>query len=268
MTASRHRAVLLAAILIAVSPVPAQQEPSPPAAGDPAAGREVLDYSVEWRLIPAGTARLSWTPLPGSSTVASEARLHLESTGLVSRLFRVNDDYTSMLAQNFCAQSTFMTAHEGSRNRETRVSYDQQARKARYSERDLVKSSTSTNEVDILPCTHDVLGALMVLRSLRLEPGKTTQIPISDGKKIALVRVESQRREEVNTGLGVRKTIRYEAFVFDNVIYKRPAHVHVWLTDDNQRLPVQLQVHLQFAIGTITFRLEKQGSNPTAGRGN
>jgi hypothetical protein len=33
--------------------------------------------------------------------------------------------------------------------------------------------------------------------------------------------------------------------------------LHVWLTDDNMRLPVQLQVRLQIAIGTITLKLEK-----------
>ena len=267
MTGVRCSAVIFAAVLFAASSSRAQQEPALPAAGDPASGREVLDYSIEWRLIPAGTARFSWTPLQGSTAVASEARLHLESTGLVSRLFRVNDDFTSMLAPGFCAQSTFMTSQEGSRRRETRVSYDQ-GRKAHYSERDLLKNTTSTSETDIQACTHDVLGAMMMLRTLRLEPGKTTQIPFSDGKKFAQVKVESQRREEVTTGLGVRRAIRYEIFIFDNVIYKRPAHVHVWLSDDNQRLPVQLQVHLQFAIGTITFRLEKLGSKPTIGRGN
>ena len=47
-------------------------------------------------------------------------------------------------------------------------------------------------------------------------------------------------------------------FLFDNVIYKRSAHVHIWLTDDNVRMPVQIQVRLQFAIGTITLRLAKE----------
>jgi hypothetical protein len=60
--------------------------------------------------------------------------------------------------------------------------------------------------------------------------------------------------------MGMRKTIRYEVFLFDNVIYKRTGHLHVWLTDDSSRLPVQFQVRLQFAIGTITLRLEKQGN--------
>ena len=262
---------MFAALLLAASPGRAQQEPvsnGPDVGHAPGTAPEFLDYSVEWRLIPAGTARFAWTPLQGSTTVASEVRLHLESTGIVSRLFRVNDDYTSMLAANYCGNSTFMTTHEGSRNHETRVSFDQQGRKARSSERDLVKNTTTASEADITPCTHDILGALMTLRTLRLEPGKATTIPVSDGKKAAQVKVESQRREEIQTGIGMRRAIRYEIFVFDNVIFKRSAHLHVWLSDDAQRLPLQIEVHLQFAIGTITFRLEKQGGGATIGRGS
>ena len=101
------------------------------------------------------------------------------------------------------------------------------------------------------------LGGLMVLRNLRLEPGKTAQIPLSDGKKFVQAKVESQRREDLKTDLGTFKTIRYEVFLFDNVLYKRSGHLHIWLTDDDRRLPVQLQVRLQFTIGTITFRLLK-----------
>jgi hypothetical protein len=257
MTGLRWRAAILSTLLLAASKGIAQQEAPAPVA-DLSSSHETFDYAVEWRLISAGTAKLNWTPLPPNSAAASEVKLHLESTGLVSRLFRVSDDYTSMLGANFCGQNTFMSAHEGSRIRETRVVYDQPARKARYTERDLVKNSTNTNEVDIPPCAHDVLGGLMLLRTLHPEPGKTVQIPVSDGKKTAQVRVESQRREEITTPMGVKKTIRYEIFVFDNILYKRSGHLHVWLTDDSERLPVQLQVHLQFTIGTITFRMQKE----------
>ena len=271
MSGSRRYAVILAAVLFAASTGQGQQESASAVTepgNSPGTSPEFLDYSIEWRLIPAGTARFSWTPLQGSTTAASEIRLHLESTGIVSRVFHVSDDYTAMLAANYCGTSTFMTTHEGSRNHETRVSFDQQGRKARSSERDLVKNTTTTNEVDIMPCTHDILGALMKLRTLRLEPGKSTTIPVSDGHKAAPVKVESQRREDIETGIGTRRAIRYEIFAFDNVIFKRFAHLHVWLSDDAQRLPLQIEVHLQFAIGTITFRLEKQGGSATIGRGS
>jgi hypothetical protein len=231
---------------------------APPGAGP---GRETLDYGIEWRLIPAGTAKLTWASMPGTGLAggtASEIRLHLESAGLVSRLFRVTDDYTAALGQNFCAQNTFLSAHEGNRNKETRVVFDTQSRRARYQEKDLNKNATVSHDAEIPSCVHDVIGGLLVLRNLKLEPGKTAQIPLSDGKKFVQARVESQGREEIKTTLGTFKTIRYEVFLFDNVLFKRSGHLHIWLTDDDWRLPVQLQVRLQITIGTITFRLEKQ----------
>jgi hypothetical protein len=235
-----------------------QQTPSLQGTTSPNTG-ETLTYAIEWRLIPAGTAKYTWTPVPNPTGIPlSEVRLHLESAGLVSRLFHVNDDYTASLGQNFCAQNTFLAAHEGNRNRETRVSFDAPDHKAVFIEKDLDKNTTVNHEVEIPSCVHDVVGGLMLLRNLRLEPGKTAQIPISDGRKFVQAKVESQRREELKTSLGVLKTIRYEVFLFDNVLFKRSGHLHVWLSDDDRRLPVQLQVRLQFTIGTITFLLEKE----------
>jgi hypothetical protein len=238
-------------------PIAAVRPPTPGIAP----GRETLDYAIEWRLIPAGTAKFTWATMGGSGAIggaASEIRLHLESAGLVSRLFRVSDDYTATMGQNFCAQNTFLSAREGNRNKETRVVFDPQTHKASYVEKDLLKNSTVNHEVEIPPCVHDVLGALMVLRNLKLEPGKTAQIPISDGKKFVQAKVESQRREDLKTPLGDFKTVRYEVFIFDNILFKRSGHLHVWLTDDDWRLPVQFQVRFQITIGTITFQLEKQ----------
>jgi hypothetical protein len=260
MPRTRWRAAILSTLLAVLPFATGQESPattSLPGPADSIPGSEVLNYAVEWRLIPAGSARLTWTALPRSAAGSNELRLHLESTGLVSRLYRVDDDYTAALGQNLCAQNSFIMAHEGSRNKETRVTYDPQLHKALYLEKDLNKNSTIMHDVDIPPCVHDVLGGLLVLRTLHLEPGKTVQIPISDGKKFVQVKVESQRREDLTTPMGVRKTIRYEVFLFDNVLYKRSGHMHIWLTDDSNRLPVQLQVRLQFTIGTITLKLEK-----------
>jgi len=80
---------------------------------------------------------------------------------------------------------------------------------------------------------------------------------VSDGKKFAMAKVEAQQREDVKTPEGVFHTIRYEAYLFNNVIYRRPAHLDFWLTDDRRKLPVQIRVRMQFTIGTITLLLDK-----------
>jgi Protein of unknown function (DUF3108) len=219
---------------------------------------EVLQYTVEWRLVTAGKARVEWSATHHSAP-GWQADLHLESVGLVSKLFKVNNEYTSNLAQDLCATGSYLKSEEGKRHKETRVTFNQQARKAEYLETDLDRKAVSArDEIDTPACVHDVLGGLYVLRTLDLQPGQKTQVPVSDGKRSVMARVEAQQREDVKTPAGSFKTIRYEAFLFNNVLYRRYGHLHVWLTDDARKLPVQIRVRLQFAIGTITLQLEKE----------
>jgi hypothetical protein len=217
--------------------------------------KETLTYNVEWRLITAGKATVQWSSTPQRGW---QANLHLESAGLVSKLFKVEDDYSANLNQALCAQSSLMTSREGSRHHETKVTFDAETRKASYQERDVAKNAVlASQEIDIPECVHDVIGGMYFLRTLNLEPGQSTEVAVSDGKKSAMARVEAQQREDVKVPDAAYKTIRYEIFLFDNVLFRRSAHLHVWLTDDRRKLPVQVRVRMQFTIGTVTLQLEK-----------
>jgi Protein of unknown function (DUF3108) len=218
-----------------------------------------LNYNVEWRLIDAGKAKLTWNTSATPSQSNVQVSLHLESTGLVSRLYKVNDDYSAELSSDLCVRDTHLTAREGSRQRDTVVHFDPEAKKASYLERELrTKAMVLAKDTDIVACVHDVIGGLLFLRTLNLEPGRSVQIPVSDGKKMVSAKVEAQARESIKVPSGTFKTIRIEAFLFNNVLYRRTGHLYVWLTDDARKLPVRLQVRLQFAIGTITLELEKE----------
>lgn len=219
---------------------------------------ETLTYSIEWRLIHAGNARLNW--VAGNSS-GWQANLSLQSAGLVSRLYKIDNEYSAVINDRLCVSSSVLKASEGSRRRETRATFDRQRLKASLVERDLVNHVTFSREIDILPCEHDVIGALYQLRTMHLEPGQSAQVPVSDGKKAVLVKVEAQERENVKTESGTYKTIRYEAFLFNGVLYRRQARVFVWLSDDQRRLPVQIRVRMPFYIGTVTLQLQKQGKS-------
>jgi hypothetical protein len=255
----RHRRCLVLLLAMLCQPVlPFQGQQAPPIVpAGPLPSSENLHYSVEWRLVTAGKAHLEWTRGAGGY----KSGLIIESAGLVSKLFKVNDEYSSNLDAGLCAHSSLMKTNEGSRHRETQITFDGSRKKAAYLERDTVKNSVLTNsEIEIPGCVSDIIGALYRMRTLNLEVGQATQIPVSDGKKAAMARVEAQRREAVKTPAGSFKTMRYEAFLFNNVIYRRPGRVYIWLTDDARRLPVQIQVRLQLHIGTITLQLEKEGT--------
>jgi uncharacterized protein DUF3108 len=253
MSCSHQNKPLLCLLLLLLSATQGRPD------GGSLPAKEKLVYSVEWRLITAGKVQLGWGANPQSEKAGWQTKVHLESTGLVSKLFKVYDDYTATMTDGLCASSTMMVAQEGRRQRETRVTFDSASRKASYHEKDLLTNAVAAvDNIDIPECVHDVFGGLYMLRTLHLEPGQSAQVPVSDGKKSVSAKVEAQARETVKTPAGTFKTIRYEAYLFNNVLYRRPAHLHVWLSDDARKLPVQIRVKMQFTIGTITLQLEKE----------
>ena len=222
---------------------------------NPLPARESLTFNIEWRLFNAGRTTVQWSSTGRDS---AQINLHVESVGLVSKLFKVEDRYVANLGAGLCAQSVQLTAQEGSRDRETKITFDNANHRAAYVERDRAKNTVLlSRETEIPPCVYEIAGGLYYLRTMNLEPGQSVQVPLTDGKKSVLAKVEAQEREEIKTPAGTFKTIRYEAYVFNNVLYRRPAHLYVWLTDDRRKLPVQIRVRMQLAIGTITLFLEK-----------
>jgi hypothetical protein len=212
---------------------------------------ERLTYDIEWRMIHAGTAVVD--------AQKTTARLKLDSEGLVSTLYKVNDAYGVTYDEPFCATSSTLDAQEGKRHHETRVTFDRTNNRADAVERDVVKNAVlHTYDVAIPSCVHDVLGALISLRGLTLKPGQSAQMPVSDGHHSAQVKVEAQDREVIKTATSSYKTIRCETFLMNGVVYNRKGRVFVWLTDDEKRLPVQIQLRMSFPVGTVTLHLMKE----------
>jgi len=221
--------------------------------------KETLSYSVEWRLIYAGNATLKVDPTGSLDGSPWQIKLHLESAGLVSKLYHLSDNYEVRFDNHFCASASLLDAMEKNRHHETKVEFDRVRGKSTYLERDLTKNSViKATESDIPPCVSDIMAALYKLRTIRLEPGQSEQVLISDGKKTASVRVEAQARETVKIKAGTYNTIRYEASIFNNVLYNRKGQFYVWLTDDARRLPVQIRARMSFPIGSITLELDKE----------
>lgn len=215
---------------------------------------EKLGYRIEWRLIVAGNATVQLTrPLPQRWQID----LHLESAGLVSRLYRVLDTYKVVTNEAFCGMSSAFEAQEGKRRFSTAAEFDNARHKLSYNEKDLVKNTAVQHEIDIAPCTYEILGALNALREMRITPGKAVTLPMTNGKKMVNAKVEAQAKENISIDGKSYSTVRYEAFVFNDVIYRRKGRLFIWMTDDAERLPVQIRIQTGFPIGSITLELER-----------
>jgi len=215
---------------------------------------EKLSYRIEWRLVQAGTATIE---MAHTTPDDWETKLNLESIGVVGRLYKVLDSYHVVTDDKFCASNSFFDAQEGKRHTLTRLIFKNAQHEVQYEERNVLKNSTTNKQLQVPPCTHEIAGGLAALRQSNLQPGKWASLPLTDGKKMAFVKIEGLDREPLTIDAKTYQTIRYEAFVFDNVLYKRKGRLLIWITDDSERLPVQIRLQVGFPIGNVTVQLEK-----------
>jgi Protein of unknown function (DUF3108) len=240
--------------------------PPPPTRGADVPVLPQLIYAVEWRLIRAGTAAIQVSGSQGS--------VKLDSAGLVSTLFKVDDTY-SVHFENGCTASATLDAKEGRRYRHAEMTIDQRRNRSLFIEKDMLKDTVlRSGQLTIPPCSYDVLGSVWGLRGMNIPLGQTALVPVTDGRRVAQVKVEAQEREPVSTPSGTFQTIRYEAGIMNGVIYSRSGRVFVWVTDDSRRIPVQIRLRMAFPAGTVTLQLEKgltpplEGEKPVYGSGS
>jgi uncharacterized protein DUF3108 len=215
---------------------------------------ESLEYRVGWRMVTAGAVKLRLTQ---TATNGWQLNLDLASEGFVNQLYHVLDSYKLSTNDKFCASSVDLDAQEGKHHSITTMAFDSEKHKLLASSKDIAANVTHKTELDIPPCTYEIAGAMMTLRASELQPGMKFSLPVTNGKKLANVRAEGLGKEKLTIKGTNYNTIRYETFVFDNVLYHRKGRLLIWITDDPQRLPVQMRFLFGFPLGDITLDLEK-----------
>lgn len=251
-------AVLLAAFTVAAAA-------TPETVATPFAPGERLTYSVTWSVFPAGevTAELQRTadgPKDGYLVVTA-ARSH----GFVSLLYNLDDEFRSRFSQGtICAESISKRVNEGRRRKQTEIIFDAARQMAVLDERNLSKPGEPPkhDEHPIPACVQDVVSAFYFLRTQPLHVGDHIMVPLNDGAETTEVSVEVQARELIDTPPGRRWAFRLEPTVFGK-LYKRKGQMLIWLSDDEQRLP--LRIKAMMSVGTITGTLQSVSESPKVG---
>ncbi|MGH9619187.1 MAG: DUF3108 domain-containing protein [Bryobacteraceae bacterium] len=216
---------------------------------------ERLSYRVEWHMITAGVATVE---LVHGQPADWRIDMTLESAGTVARLYHLLDKYHVITGPKFCADEAELDAEQGKQHRITHLIFDNLAHKVKLTRRDLKTNTVETKEVAIAPCTHDVLGALAVLRTMNMQPGAWQSFPTTNGKKMVYVKIHALDKETIKVDGNTYHTIRYEAYLFNKTLYKRKGRCLLWLTDDAAKIPVQFRFQFGFPMGTISVELQKR----------
>ncbi len=239
---------LLPAAVKAQSPqnVPQLSEPHP-GFGLPA--RQTLNYSVDWRVFPAGVVSFHQEAEGDTQHITVVG----DSIGAVNLIYRVSDRFQSSFNRRTgCSIAFSKQLQEGHRQVNSTLDFNYAQKKAVLDEKNLVSGITKHQEAPLPACVSDLLSAIFYTASQPLQVGRSFQVPVYDAMRTVPVTMKVESRESLRTPSGTYQTVRVQPSA-DAGVVKNRGNIWIWYTDDERHIPVQMRARLFW--GTLTFQL-------------
>lgn len=248
---------LLLPILLLVASGPARA-----AADFPLQAGEHLSFRVSWAIVRgAGSIKID-----ARRDATRDDRLVVTTTTATRGFARM------LLAFDAKAESFYdlnsgrlRSLHEYSKSKdkvkEHHVAFDHAARTAAYSAKD---SQEPTNLPMPAGDPSDLILALLQTRTWNLKPGESRDALVLFDDDFYELTIHATRYEELWTSLGKFNTLVLEPRMEKTPpkgMFKRGSSVRVWISQDEQRLPVRFDVEFNIGTGTATLDYyEKPGT--------
>lgn len=212
---------------------------------------ERLEFEITYTGIPAGRVVQEVTLEGNEVHIVSTAK----SADWLKLFFPVDDRIESQLIKG--SPPLFIGVprryrekiHEGWTRFDKEAVFDRDLLEVKT--RDFLKRTESTQK--ITRRTYDTLSSFFYFRTVALQVGTSSFIDIFDCKRLWNTEVQVLRRERVKTKLGTFDTILIKPVLKFEGIFARTGDMHIWLTDDERRIPVQMKS--QVKVGSFTATL-------------
>ena len=207
---------------------------------------EELIYSAGFRLFPAGNAILSLTSdsLNGQPTFLLETSVKTNS--FLDNFYEVRDETISWLnVEDFSLLKTIKKIREGKYHRNHSVHI-------------LGDSLLIWNKkyFTITEPVYDPIAFIYFLRSQKLSLGDSFHFLSAGEKKVKEVWINITARESIKVPAGDFDCLRIEPVSPDEkLLLKNNGELRVWLSNDNKRLPVKIEMKTN--VGTMVMKLKE-----------
>ncbi len=233
---------------------------------------EQLVYDVSWMGIRGGQATLE---VRGVVQLNGQRAYHLVTTATsgpaLSKIYRVDDRTESYITLNPMRALRFEKhLREGRYRHSSQTDFDHEKGVAsfRYLDFGRVPREVSrleeaerygkyvNQEFPLTPGALDELSVLYYVRTLPLASSTTVVTSVFASKKNWDLEVKVLRRETLDTVLGRRETVVVEPLLKFEGIFQRKGRMIVWMTDDAERIPVQMKSEI--IIGSFVASLTRR----------
>jgi hypothetical protein len=103
---------------------------------------------------------------------------------------------------------------------------------------------------------NDLISSLVKTRNWDLKPGEKRDMNVMFEEELYELTIHALHYEKVKTPMGTFNTLVYEPRMEKTPpkgMFKRGSSVHVWISQDGQRLPVKFEVEFKFGAGVATL---------------
>ena len=250
--------------LLSVSPVSANP-------GVALSHGEELTYRVAWGIFfHAGEVRVT----ARSETDDNQPCLLVTTTTSTRGFLRVLFPFDARSESVFSSRTGRMLVHtersaSGKKPTDTMLTFDYDRGTADF--RDLVQPEK--NQIVPLPAGNpmDLITTLIQARAWNMKPGDSRDVLVMFEEEPYELTLHAERYEEVSTSLGTFNTLlvvpRMEKTT-PKGMFKRGSSVQVWIAQDDQHLPVKLEVEFKFGAGVATLTKYQPPSATNANPGS
>lgn len=206
---------------------------------------EELSYTLHYGVIKAGEAKITLTKeLFGGAFDVYHAAARANTTGLAKTLFPVLDIYESFFDINTnLPLKSIRNIREGSYKYYNEVYF--------YHSNNTIKSQLS-GEHKVPPAIHDMVSAFFYVRRIdfsKYKGGEIVSVDTYFGDEVFPFYIIFKNRETVKTSLGKFKCLRFVPIVEPGRIFKESDDMTFWLSDDDNKFPVQIK--LDMVVGSF-----------------
>jgi len=169
------------------------------------------------------------------------------TTGLVDRIFRVNNVYESFFdpVTNLPRRAT-SNISEGNHRSSSDVSFNQEGRYV---------ISQRHGRVEVPPNTFDMAAVLYYIRRLDLSSLQMNEIITVDtyfGDRLFPFHIEFRGRETITIGSGQYMCLKFVPVVEVGRVFRNRDDMTIWISDDQNHIPVSIR----FDIWAGSFRCD------------
>ena len=207
---------------------------------------ESLQYHAEFNRVRVGEAELKVSAIEEINTIKSYHIIYFAKTkGLADRLFKIRDQIEIWIdKEGFFTHRLIKNINQGNYKNKVDVRFDYNKSIAK----------TSTKEISIDFKARDSFSLFYYLRTILLNENDIMSFSSFEGRRIVDYKLQIKGNEIIRTELGSFTCTVIRPYQEGENLFKNQGDIQIWISDDEKRLPVKIQIKMKFGSMTLLLK--------------